>query len=90
MDNSELEKFSRDDLIEYIDALEKDKEFLIAKLNECLQFFHNRKEVIQMPKKDRTGPPKGSGGKRDGSGGGKGRAPGKGIGSKKGGGKGKC
>ena len=43
-----------------------------------------------MPKKDGKGPPKGSGGPRDGHGGGKGRAPGKGSGSKSGGKKGKC
>ena len=41
-----------------------------------------------MPKRDKTGPPSGSGGPRDGRGGGKGRARGKGVGARKGGRKG--
>jgi len=44
-----------------------------------------------MPGKDKTGPPAGSRGPRDGSGEGKGRRTGgKGIGKKKGGGRGDC
>lgn len=46
------------------------------------------RQVIQMPKKDKTGPPTGAKGPRDGSGKGKGGAPGKGAGTKKGGKKG--
>ena len=43
-----------------------------------------------MPKRDKQGPPSGSKGPRNGLGSGKCRAPGRGIGSKKGGRKGKC
>ena len=43
-----------------------------------------------MPKGDRTGPPKKSGGPRTGQGKGKGRAPGDGVGQQKGGRKGSC
>ena len=38
-----------------------------------------------MPRGDKTGPPSKSGGRRDGSGGGRGHAPGKGAGTKTGG-----
>ena len=38
-----------------------------------------------MPRGDRTGPPAGSGGSRDGRGQGRGRAPGPGVGTQKGG-----
>ena len=43
-----------------------------------------------MPKGDRTGPPKKSGGPRTGQGKGKGRATGAGVGQQKGGRKGPC
>lgn len=56
----------------------------------CELFTPQEKGGDNMPKKDGKGPPSGSKGPRDGSGKGKGGAPGKGIGSKKGGKKGKC
>jgi len=46
--------------------------------------------VIYMPKRNKTGPPSGAKGPRDGHGGGKGTARGKGVGKSKGGGKGGC
>jgi len=45
---------------------------------------------FKMPKKDQTGPPKGSAGPRKGQGQGKGRAPGQGTGKRTGGKRGKC
>lgn len=49
-----------------------------------------RKEEIQMPKRDGTGPPTGVKGPQDGRGKGKGRAQGKGAGKGKGSKKGTC
>jgi hypothetical protein len=46
------------------------------------------REDLVMPKRDKTGPPAGARGPRDGSGRGKGKDPGKGIGKMKGGKKG--
>lgn len=60
------------------------------KYREC-KFYKEDKEVNGiMPKGDKTGPPKNSGGPRSGQGKGKGRATGAGVGSKKGGKKGAC
>lgn len=56
---------------------------------DVMGFIKCLKEVLKMPRKDKTGPPTGAKGPRDGRGKGKGRASGKGAGSMTGGKKGK-
>ena len=66
-------------------------ELIERKIDKILYGWRiNQNGRLKMPRKDKTGPPSGSGGARDGRGGGRGRAGGKWVRSKKGGKQGDC